>query len=72
MDAFSGVYLVRLDVDEWGWGVPEAGFSFDVIPIFFRLDAEGIPTGDQIDGSAWDSDDYPDTARVLGSWFASP
>ncbi|MFH2103481.1 MAG: hypothetical protein ABIJ39_09040 [Chloroflexota bacterium] len=71
-DAFAGVYLIQLDVDEWGWGVPGTGFSLDVIPIFFRLDEDGRPTGETIDGSAWGPDTYENIARVMGPWLAQP
>jgi hypothetical protein len=70
--AFDGVYLVRLDADEWGWGVPQAGFEFSAIPIFFRLDDSGSPTGDSIDGGAWGPDTYENIARIMGPWFAEP
>jgi len=46
---FDGVYLIHLDVDEWGWGDVAPGFSVQVIPVYFRLDALGRPTGDKID-----------------------
>jgi hypothetical protein len=72
MAAFDAVYLIQLDVDEWGWGVPEAGFEFSGIPIFFRLDAEGTPTGDWIDGTAWGPDTYENIAATMGPWFAQP
>ena len=32
---FDGVYLVHLDVDEWGWRNVAPGFSVSVIPTFF-------------------------------------
>jgi hypothetical protein len=70
--AFSGIYLIRLDVDEWGWGVPEAGFRADAIPIFFRLDVDGVPTGDWIDGGAWEADTYQSIAETMGPWFLRP
>lgn len=70
--AFEAVYLIQLDVDEWGWGVPEAGFDFSAIPIFFRLDANGDPTGDWIDGGAWGEDTYQNIANTMGPWFAQP
>jgi hypothetical protein len=70
--AFDGVYLIKLDADAWGWGIPEAGFDFSVIPIFFRLDANGFPTGDSIDGSAWGADIYENIANTMGPWFAQP
>jgi len=54
IDAFTGTYIIHLDVDIWledEW--EQAGFEFEYIPIYYRLDAEGKPTGDWIDGSAW-------------------
>jgi hypothetical protein len=72
MAAFDAVYLVQLDVDEWGWGVPEAGFEFLGIPIFFRLDADGASTGDWIDGGAWGTDTYVNIANTMGPWFTQP
>ncbi|MEW6094124.1 MAG: hypothetical protein AB1531_09190 [Chloroflexota bacterium] len=72
MAAFDGVYLVQLDTDEWGWGVPEAGFDFAAIPVFFRLDADGNPTGDWIDGGAWGPDTYENIANTMGPWFHQP
>lgn len=70
--AFDGVYLVQLDTDEWGWGVPEAGFEFENIPVFFRLNETGRPTGDWIDGSAWGPDTYANIANTMGPWFRQP
>ena len=72
MSAFAQVYLIQLDVDEWGWGVPESGFEFSGIPIFFRLDADGAPTGDWIDGSAWGPDSYGNIANTMAPWFSEP
>jgi hypothetical protein len=66
---FDGVYLVHLDVDEWGWRNVAPGFSVSAIPTFFRLDASGRPTGDTIDAGAWNEDTYEDITRVLGPWF---
>ncbi len=70
--AFNGVYLIRLDVDEWGWGVPGTGFDVPAIPIFFRLGANGKPTGDTIDGGAWGPDTYQNIANTMGLWFKKP
>ena len=66
---FDGVYLVHLDVDEWGWGDVAPGFSVKVIPTFYRLDDLGKPTGDTINASAWPQNTYEDITRVLGPWF---
>jgi hypothetical protein len=70
--AFSGVYLIRLDTDKWGWGVPGTGFEFEYIPVFFRLGADGKPTGDKIDGGAWGPDTYGNIAETMGPWFQKP
>jgi hypothetical protein len=72
MDAFAGVYLIRLDIDEWGYKrLPEFG-NVPMIPVFFRLDADGHPTGDQIDGGAWGPDTYGNIANTMGPWFHQP
>jgi hypothetical protein len=70
MQAFQGVYLIELDVDTWGWG--GSGFDVQTIPIFFRLDENGRPTGDKIDGGAWGPDTYSNIARTMGPWFREP
>lgn len=73
VEAFEGVYLIHLDVDEWGWGVPGTDIpKVEVIPIFFRLDEHGRATGDKIDGGAWGPDTYENIARVMGEWFRQP
>ncbi len=70
MRAFAGIYLIRLDVDEWGWG--GKGFPVNAIPIFFRLDAAGNPTGDFITGDAWAANTYANIAAAMGPWFHKP
>lgn len=72
VQAFEGVYLIRLDVDAWGWGDRYSGFDVNVVPIFFQLDEQGQPTGEVIDGSAWAEDTYENIARVMGEWFHQP
>ncbi len=67
-DAFEGVYLIRADVDEWGWG-DEKAFKFEGIPVFFKLDGDGQPTGAVVDGSAWDEDIPVNFAPVLKKFF---
>ena len=72
VDAFAGVYLIRLDIDEWQDRLPGTGFDVEAVPIFFRLDSQGRPTGDVIDGSAWGPDTPENIARVMGEWFHRP
>ena len=72
MTAFDGIYLVQLDADEWGWGQTAPGFYVKGVPIFFRLDSGGAPTGDKIDGGAWGEDTYENISRVMGPWLHQP
>ena len=68
MQAFEGVYLIRADVDEWGWGDGK-NFKFDAIPIYYKLDDGGDPTGAVIDGGAWNEDIPENFAPVLDNFF---
>lgn len=72
VEAFAGIYLIRLDIDEWSGHMSGSGFNVEVVPIFFRLDNQGKPTGDVIDGGAWGADTAENIARVMGPWFHSP
>ncbi|MBI3175043.1 MAG: hypothetical protein HYZ25_15055 [Chloroflexi bacterium] len=67
MKALKGVYLIRADADVWGWD--NENLSFEAIPVYFKLDADGQPTGDQIDGGAWDRDIPENFAPVLNEFF---
>jgi thiol-disulfide isomerase/thioredoxin len=71
MQAFAGTYIIRADVDEWGWG-DEDKFNFDGIPIYFRLDYEGNPTGAVVDGNAWGENIPENFAPVLDEFFHTP
>jgi thiol-disulfide isomerase/thioredoxin len=53
--AFKGVYLIRADVDEWGWGDGNY-FEVGAIPIYYKLSGSGKPTGAVLDGGAWNED----------------
>ena len=68
LQAFDGIYLIRADVDEWGWG-DQKNFSFEAIPIYYKLDKNGLPTGDQVDGGAWNEDIPENFAPVLDAFF---
>ena len=65
--AFDGVYLIKLDVDEWGWKPP--GFRFEGVPVFFKINSQGKSTGDVIDGSAWGPDTPKNIAPVMDEFF---
>ena len=70
MKAFEGVYLIRADVDEWGWGDGK-NFKFDAIPVYYKLDDKGYPTA-SIDGGAWNEDIPENFAPVLDAFFHTP
>ena len=66
--AFEGVYLIRADVDEWGWGEGK-NFNFEAIPIYYQLDDSGHPTGASVDGGAWKEDIPENFAPILDTFF---
>jgi hypothetical protein len=68
LQALEGVYLIRADVDEWGWGDGK-NFDFDAIPIYYQLDENGNPTGAVIDGGAWGEDIPENFGPVLNKFF---
>ncbi len=40
VDAYAETYIIKLDVDEWGWGNSQLhDFDFDGIPVYFKLDS---------------------------------
>lgn len=66
--AYDGIYLIRADVDEWGWGDGKT-FNFEAIPIYYKLNNDGAPTGAVIDGGAWNEDIPENFAPVLDAFF---
>ena len=70
LKAYAGTYLIKLDVDEWGWnGKGIKNFRFDAIPVYFKLDAQGKQTGERIDGGAWGEDIPENIAPVMDKFF---
>jgi len=70
LNAYKGTYIIKLDVDEWGWKNGKVqSFSFDAIPIYFKLDSEGQQTGEVIDGGAWGEDIPQNIAPVMDEFF---
>ena len=70
LKAYADAYVIRLDVDEWGWGGSELhDFQFDAIPVYFKLDPEGRRTGKVIDGGAWGEDIPENIAPVMSEFF---
>lgn len=70
LDAFDGVYLITANVDAWNWDkLKKLGFDFEGIPVFFKLDADGKPTGEVISGNAWGANTPRNMAPVLKKFF---
>jgi len=70
LKAYSGTYIIKLDVDEWGWDNGRVqDFRFDGIPVYFKLDSEGHQTGKVIDGGAWGEDIPENIAPVMDKFF---
>ena len=69
-NAYADTYIIKLDVDEWGWGDSKLhDFEFNGIPVYFKLDAEGKKTGEVIDGGAWGEDIPENIAPVMNNFF---
>ena len=68
IQAFKGVYLIRADVDDWGWGDGK-NFNVTAIPIYYQLDKNGKPTDAVMDGSAWNEDIPENFSPVLDKFF---
>jgi thiol:disulfide interchange protein len=70
LNAYRETYIIKLDVDEWGWGDSRLhDFQFDGIPVYFKLDSEGRQTGEVIDGGAWGEDLPENIAPVMDEFF---
>ena len=70
LNAYRETYIIKLDVDQWGWNSEKVqDFSFDGIPVYFKLDADGQQTGDVINGGAWGEDIPENIAPVMDDFF---
>jgi thiol-disulfide isomerase/thioredoxin len=70
LKAYSGTYIIKLDVDEWGWNNGNVqDFRFDAIPVYFKLDSNGHQTGEVVDGGAWGEDIPENIAPVMDKFF---
>lgn len=69
VNAFDGVYLIKIDVDDWGWDWASAGFPFEGVPVFFKLGADGKSTGETVDGNAWGPNTPENMAPVMDLFF---
>lgn len=70
VEAFRGVYLIRLDYDAWQSSLPGTDFRVIGVPTFFEVDATGLPTGRMLTGAAWGEDVVENMAPILAGFFA--
>lgn len=70
-DAFSGTYVVHVDLDRWKGQLQQLGFAHAGVPVFYGVDRLGRPTGAIIDGSAWGADTPENMAPPLKAFFQS-
>lgn len=58
-DAFKAelddVIVLRADSDVWGEELDALGFDAPVIPVYYRLDDDGTPSGESVRGDRWKS-----------------
>jgi hypothetical protein len=70
-DAFKGTAIALIDIDKVDpKELSAAGMEASAIPVFFKLDAGGKPTGDRIDGGAWGDNIPENMAPPLKAFFA--
>lgn len=76
INAFSGTYIVKLDIDLWRsqnkncrLTVDDSNFTVCGVPTIIGLDENGAPTKKTISGSAWNEDTLDNIAPVLNYFF---
>lgn len=70
-DAFTGTYVVEVDIDDWADQLESVKLDASAIPAFVALDDAGRPTSRRIDGSAWGDDTTENMAPPLKAFFLS-
>jgi hypothetical protein len=72
VDAFRGIYLIRLDLDAWKDKLDGTKITdVSAIPAFYALGANGTATGETINGGAWGEDIPANMAPPLKTFFTS-
>lgn len=49
----DNVVVLRADSDVWGEDLDALGFDAPVIPVYYRLNEDGTPSGDSVRGDRW-------------------
>lgn len=63
--ALAGVYLIRVDSDEFDGDSKLSELRVMSVPVFYELDADGQATGHSITGAAWGADTIENMAAAL-------
>jgi len=69
IDAFTGTYIIKLDLDFWKEKLSGTGFYVRGIPTFYEIDIHGNPTGRMITGAAWGEDIPENIAPPMKEFF---
>lgn len=69
VDAFHGVHVVRLDLDEWGPQLDSVGITAGAIPAFYLLDGNGRAGKKILTGDAWQEDVPSQMAPKIKAFF---
>lgn len=69
INAFTGTYIIQLDLDYWGNKLSGTGFYVPGIPAFYEIDPDGKPTGRMITGVAWGEDIPENIAPPMKEFF---
>lgn len=68
-DAFTGTYIIRLDVDQWKKKLTPVGLVTNEIPAFFPIDDQGKAIGPVKIGD-WGEDTPENMAPALKKFFS--
>jgi hypothetical protein len=69
--AFASVHIIAIDVDDVDVKqIEAAGMKASTLPIFYRLDDKGVPTGTSLDGGAWGDNTATNMAPPLTAYFS--
>jgi thiol-disulfide isomerase/thioredoxin len=69
IDAFTGTYIIKLDLDYWKPKLSNTSFDVPGIPAFYEIDTDGNPTGRMITGAAWGEDIPENIAPPMQRFF---
>ena len=70
MQAFKGIYVIKLNLDDWHDQAKSSGYQVKFIPSFFAIEKEGRQTGTPFVAATWTKRTTPAAmAGELGAFF---